>query len=163
MMSSQSSSLWWNDYYDRSDAQADSFNDTGGTASNNLPPMDILNETVGPMFPTSFYPTTVPMPECGVMNYRYNVPTAVICGISFIFGIIFNFFGRYFCAFCLSFFLPFFNQQTCMHLSGEGNHLHLLWVVTILTKFHSYDRIPTTPHQDNSPLYAVQVGIGPDE
>ncbi|XP_071477434.1 transmembrane protein 198-like [Diadema antillarum] len=55
-------------------------------------PMDISNDTIGPIFPSSFSPT-LPPPECGVMNYHYNVPTAIVCGISFIFGIIFNFFG----------------------------------------------------------------------
>ncbi|XP_041478010.1 transmembrane protein 198-like [Lytechinus variegatus] len=77
MVTQSSSSAFWEDYYDRSDIQT---------------PVDLVNNSDGPLIPSSFYPT-VPTPECGVMNYRYNIPTAVVCGISFIFGIIFNFFG----------------------------------------------------------------------
>lgn len=78
MVTQSSDSAFWDDYYDRSDMQT---------------PVDLMNSSGGPIVPSSFYPT-VPAPECGAMNYRYNVPTAVVCGISFIFGIIFNFFGK---------------------------------------------------------------------
>lgn len=78
MVTQSSDSSFWEDYYDRSDMQT---------------PVDLMNSSGGPIVPSSFYPT-VPAPECGAMNYRYNVPTAVVCGISFIFGIIFNFFGK---------------------------------------------------------------------
>ena len=34
--------------------------------------------------------------SCDTIDFSYNIPTAVICAMCFIFGIVYTFFGKYF-------------------------------------------------------------------
>ena len=60
-------------------------------------PGKIMPGTGGPMLPTvptAISPTGQVFLECGHIDTNYEVSVGIVCGMCFIFGIIFNIFGK---------------------------------------------------------------------
>ena len=67
------------------------------TVSTYIAPGNAMPGTGGPVLPTDptpLTPTGLPL-KCGEINTDYEISIGIVCGMCFIFGIIFNIFGKY--------------------------------------------------------------------
>ena len=72
--------------------------DTTPSVPTYIAPGKVMPGTGGPMLPTvptAISPTGQGFLECGQINTNYEISVGIVCGMCFIFGIIFNIFGKY--------------------------------------------------------------------